>query len=220
MKTALAFFLLASAAQAQDHIAAQGPLSDADFYRLVACAAPPDQPCQKPFVRWQVERPLKLWVAPLPEAYLGGKAKRAEAAINLAIKELNASGAAISLARTDIKTVADIQLFFLDQARGEPIQGTGHSWVDGARLGGATTRMQANVAKGEILAAAIVVSTTLGIASYEGVILEELTQALGLMTDIKSPAYVGVSVLSQDGNRVTRLGVQDKTALKQHYPPK
>ena len=80
--------------------------------------------------------------------------------------------------------------------------------------------MQANVAKGEILAAAIVVSTTLGIASYEGVILEELTQALGLMTDIKSPAYVGVSVLSQDGNRVTRLGAQDKTALKQHYPPK
>ena len=80
--------------------------------------------------------------------------------------------------------------------------------------------MQANIAKGEIIAAAIVVSTTLGIASYEGVILEELTQALGLMTDIKSSAYVGVSVLSQDGNRVTRLGAQDKTALKQHYPPK
>ena len=44
MKTAPAFFLLASAAQAQDNIAVQGPLSDADFYRLVACAAPPDQP--------------------------------------------------------------------------------------------------------------------------------------------------------------------------------
>ena len=171
-------------------------------------------------MRWQVERPLRLWVAPLPQAYLGGKAKRAEAAITFAIKELNRSDAAISLARTDIKTAADIQLFFLDQARGEPIQGTGLSWVDGARLGGATTRMQANVAKGEILAAAIVVSTTLGIATYEGVILEELTQALGLMTDIKSSAYVGASVLSQDGNRVTRLGAQDKIALKQHYPPK
>jgi hypothetical protein len=80
--------------------------------------------------------------------------------------------------------------------------------------------MQANVVKGEILAAAIVMSTTLGIGSYEGVILEELTQALGLMTDIKSPAYVGVSVLSQDGNRVTRLGQQDKVALRLHYPLK
>ena len=111
MKTALAFVLLASAAQAQDNIAVQGPLSDADFYRLVACAAPPDQPCQKPHVRWQVERPFRLWVAPLPQAYLGGKAKRAEAAITLAIKELNDSGAAISLARTDLKTVADYSSF-------------------------------------------------------------------------------------------------------------
>ena len=63
------------------------------------------------------------------------------------------------------------------------------------------------------------VSNDLKIRSYESVLLEELTQALGLMTDVKSEAYVGISVLSQDGNRVKALGVQDKMALRRHYPP-
>ncbi|MCV2893024.1 hypothetical protein [Lentibacter sp. XHP0401] len=48
----------------------------------------------------------------------------------------------------------------------------------------------------------------------------ELTQTLGFMPDVKSPAYVGVSVPSQDGNRITNLGAQDKASLRQHYPPK
>ena len=51
------------------------------------------------------------------------------------------------------------------------------------------------------------------------VVLEELTQAMGLMTDIRNPAYEGVSVFSEDSNAVLRLGAQDKEALRRHYPP-
>jgi hypothetical protein len=39
------------------------------------------------------------------------------------------------------------------------------------------------------------------------------------MTDIRNPAYDGVSVFSEDSNAVLRLGPRDKEALRRHYPP-
>ncbi len=220
MKQALAALALAaSPALAQDHVEVSGALSDDAFYRLVACAAPLGGDCQKPMVRWKNHSALTLWVAPLPKAFLGGKAKRAQASISLALKALNEVGANVSLTETSQRDAADIKLFFLDIPRGAPISGTGLAWVDGSPLGGATTRLQVNADKGQILDGVILVSNDLRIHSYEGVMLEELTQALGLMTDVKSNAYVGVSVLSQDGNRVKALGAQDKMALRRHYPP-
>lgn len=47
--------------------------------------------------------------------------------------------------------------------------------------------------------------------------LEELTQAMGLMTDIRNPYYDETSVFSQDTNASTELGEQDIMALKRHY---
>lgn len=49
--------------------------------------------------------------------------------------------------------------------------------------------------------------------------LEEITQALGFMTDIRNPAYDGVSVFSEDSNAAKTLGPQDIMALRRHYPP-
>ncbi len=214
-----ALALVAGPAIAQDHIEVSGTLSDDAFYRLVACAAPLGDDCQKPMVYWANPGALTLWVAPLPDAFLGGKAQRARAAITLALKALNEAGASVKLSPSNSRGDADIKLFFVDIPRGAPIAGTGLKWVDGSPLGGATTRLQVNPVGEQILDGVIVVSNDLSIRSYESVLLEELTQALGLMTDVKSDAYVGVSVLSQDGNRVKALGAQDKMALRRHYPP-
>jgi hypothetical protein len=72
-------------------------------------------------------------------------------------------------------------------------------------------------ATGHIRRVAIVFSTTLDIRAYESVMLEELTQAMGLMTDIRNPYYDAISVFSQDANIAKRLGEQDIMALRRHY---
>lgn len=49
--------------------------------------------------------------------------------------------------------------------------------------------------------------------------LEEITQALGLITDIQNPYYRNRSIMSQDSdNSLKTLGEQDKLALMRHYP--
>ena len=48
--------------------------------------------------------------------------------------------------------------------------------------------------------------------------LEELTQSMGLMTDIRNPYYETRSVFSEDSNSVVKLGEQDREALRLHYP--
>ena len=42
---------MALPAAAQDFVDTNGPLSDEAFYRLVACAAPPNEECAKPFYK-------------------------------------------------------------------------------------------------------------------------------------------------------------------------
>jgi len=70
---------------------------------------------------------------------------------------------------------------------------------------------------GYIERAAVVFSTTLPTPDYEGVMLKKMTQAMGLMTDIKGPAYRGVSVFDQETNAATELASQDIMALRRHY---
>ena len=48
--------LLAIEAAAQEFIKSKGRLSDRDFYRAVACAAPPGGACQKKALRWSEKK--------------------------------------------------------------------------------------------------------------------------------------------------------------------
>lgn len=213
----LLFAALPLPAGAQDYIEAPGRLSDEDFYRAVACAAPPGGDCQKPFVRWDASRPIRVALRQIDDAYLGRPKLRAGAALERALQALNGADAGFRLARVGSTDPAEIEIFFLDIERGQPIAGTGIKGVDGARLGGASTRVLFNHDSGFITRAAVVFSTTLETRAYESVMLEELTQSLGLMTDIKSPAYRGISVLDQETNAATDLAPQDITALRRHY---
>ena len=68
-----------------------------------------------------------------------------------------------------------------------------------------------------IARAAVVFGTRMPIRQYKSAMLEEITQALGLLTDIRNLHYEGVSVFSQDSNDAKTLGLQDIMALRRHY---
>jgi hypothetical protein len=89
------------------------------------------------------------------------------------------------------------------------------SGIDGATIRDATARVWWDDAR-LITHAKIDFSTNLPIRQYESAMLEEVMQALGFMTDIRNPAYEGVSVFSEDSNPERQLGPQDIMALRRH----
>jgi hypothetical protein len=202
-------------AQAQDFVDSTGLLDDAAFYRLVACAAPPQGPCAKPFYRWGKTQ-ITVGIVTRGDAFLGGKQKRAEAALVRALQQLDDVGMALTLRSS--AQAPDIAIHLLDAARGHIIALERDSVLNGLTLENAITAL--DVQGSLITAAAIGVSSTLSIRQYESVLLEEITQALGLLTDIRNPVYDSRSILSQDANNSLKtLGIQDRMALIRHYPP-
>lgn len=207
-------------AGAQEYVETADRLSDEDFFRAVACGAEPGGDCRKPMVRWERLGPIRVAIRSMDPAYLGGKRLRAHAALERAIQEINRAEAGVRLVEVAPDAPAEIELYFPDIARGEPIRGTGMAGVDGTPLGGASVRVASNHDTGEILRTVIVFSTTLDIRAYESAMLEELVQGLGLMTDIKSPHYDTRSIFSQDSNAMKTLGEQDIMALRRLYARK
>lgn len=209
----MACALLAGSAQAQDYIPSEGPLDDTAFYRLVACAAPPHAPCTKPFYRWAKPQ-ITVGITTRHHAFLGGKAKRADAALTRALQHLGKVPMGLRLSASD--SPPDITIHLLDIPRGETITGT-QTLLDSHIMANAITVL--NVEGSTITAAHIGFSNTLTIRQYESVLLEEITQALGLITDIENPYYNHRSIFSQSGdNSLKTLGQQDTMALIRHYP--
>lgn len=202
---------------AQDFVTTDGPLDDTDFYRLVACGAAPGGTCTKNMVRWQINRPLRVSLARVDRALLGGKKKRAEASIARAVQYLNAANFGQRLEVVPRNIPADIRVYLINTDGESPITDTGIDWLDGTTVPGARVLVWANSDTGEIARAAVVFGTRMPIRQYESAMLEEITQALGLLTDIRNPHYEGVSVFSQDSNAAKTLGPQDIMALRRHY---
>lgn len=204
---------------AQDFVVTQGRLSDADFYRLVACAAPPGEACARAMLHWPADRPVTLEIASMDRAFLGGKAKRAEAALVRAVQYINDAGAGIQVAPAQTGQPADITIHFLDTDGRAPLSGTGIEGADGLTVTGARVIVWSRSDTREIQRATILFGTRLHIRHYESAMLEEVTQALGLLTDIRNPVYEGVSIFSQDSNDTKQFSSQDLMALRRHYPP-
>ncbi|MEP5029072.1 MAG: DUF2927 domain-containing protein [Marinomonas sp.] len=191
-----------------------GPLTDDVFYRLVACAAPPQGECAKPFFRWS-KPTLTVGIATRARAFLGGKQKRAEAAVVRALQHLNAVEMGLTLRASD--DAPDIVIHLLDTPRGAKIQLPEASKLNGLTMANAITVLDVNGP--EIRSASIAFSNTLTLRQYESVMLEEITQSLGLVTDIQNPYYRSRSIFSQNSdNSLKTLGAQDKLALIRHYP--
>ena len=69
---------------------------------------------------------------------------------------------------------------------------------------------------GAIAAAAVAVSMHLPRRVLRSVVLEEVVQATGLVTDVAGAAY-GDSIFHETGNDVARLRGQDAAAVRRHY---
>lgn len=215
----LAAGLVAGAASAQEFVTAKDLLSDEDFYRLVACAAPPVGDCQKPLVRWEPSdaKALTVGIVQIDDGYPSGRAAKAEAALDAALGEVNGSGAALRLSRPETGRTPHIRVFLLDLPRGSRVAGTDLPWFDGQPL--ATARMQAGWRDdGSLFVCAIAVSRDAGPGDLKRIMLEELVQCLGLMTDIGGRAYESRSIFSESSGLMDRLQGQDLAALRRHYP--
>ncbi|WP_210530226.1 hypothetical protein [Rubellimicrobium arenae] len=206
-------------AQEEDFLVASGKLSTEDFYRLVACRALPGGPCTQEPVRWPPGRAQDLSVgfAPVSSAYPPEMIRRMIAAVDRAMAEINGAGAALHLRRAGKGETPDVLFQLSTVQEGDAIDGTGLSGVDGQQLGAAMVTVWWDDGQ-DLDQALIVMAEDLPPADVGPVVLEELTQAMGLMTDIRDPYYDDISVFAEDSNSVTRLGPQDREALRRHYP--
>jgi hypothetical protein len=208
--------LVAPRAGAQEFIEVSDLISDEAFYRLVACAAPPGEECAKPFIRWPEARrhDLRIAIAGTAASFPSYKLDVVDRAIDHAIAEINASGAAVTLTRV-YEGEVDIPIYLVDTPQGGTIEGTSLAELDGAQIAIARVAMRSR--GGDILAAAIAISQDIRRREITSVVLEELVQALGLPTDIQSPAYE-TSLFAETSNSAVWLRGQDAAALRRHYP--
>jgi hypothetical protein len=139
-------------------------------------------------------------------------------ALEHAVAEINGVGGGITLRIVPMSQSGprDISLHVVDTRPGGVMQGTGEPAMDGRVLPLAQVMVQAR--DKWIQRAVISLSVDTPRRAIASVVLEETVQALGLMTDIRSPVYRR-SVFAEDSNSGTRLLGQDAMVIRRHYPP-
>jgi hypothetical protein len=212
-----ALTLTAQLAMAQDSVPSDGPLSDDDFYNLVACAAPPGQDCAVPLVRWVQGDDLTVSLFQVEPGYPNDRKVALTKALYAAIDQINASHAALRLRFAPPGTMANVTVHLLNIPMGGRIERTGLDPLDGSMIEAALVQLWWN-GNQDLTRAAIVFPQDIEWAGLRSIALEELTQALGLRTDIYNPWYERRSVFSETSNTVTQLTGQDIMALQRHYP--
>ena len=208
--------LLAGSVSAQEYIVTDGPLTDADFYQLVSCAAVPGQGCSSPIVRW--EKPVvTVTFAPIPASYPEDLAKTLDRALDTSIAQINGAAPGLRLQRVSKAQDADVEIFLQPIRAGDLIRGTGYGALDGIPIGAAQVQIWWDNQLA-LTDAVIVFASDIPLDQAGPIMIEELSQAMGLMTDIRNPHYQTRSVFSEDSNSVVKLGRQDRAALRLHYP--
>ncbi len=219
MKLAIALCLLASPLQAQEYLSTDTRLSDDDFYRLVACAAPGSGSCQKDIVRWSPAdaQDVSVGIVQVADGYPPHLVQTIDRALEVAISEVNAAGANLRLTRSELSTIPDVGIHLLDIVEGEKIIGTGLDPLDGQIIEAAKAQLWW---RGDLslIEGAIVFGTDVDPDEVASIMLEEVTQTMGLLTDIGGSYYQSRSIFSETSNQLTRLGRQDVMALRRHYP--
>ncbi|KPP86870.1 MAG: Protein of unknown function (DUF2927) [Rhodobacteraceae bacterium HLUCCA08] len=217
--TALACLLAGTAAGQEFIDTGPGALSDDDFYRLVACAAAPGRSCNAPLVRWSDRDAADLTVgfAATRGSFPAGLAREFDRALDVAVWQINAAAPGLTLRRVEKAEEPVISLYMLPVTEGRPIRGTPHPELEGVPIGAAIVQIWWDADR-DLTDAAIVLAADIPHDEALPILLEELTQAMGLMTDIRNPWYETRSVFSEDSNSVHKLGEQDRMVLRRHYP--
>ncbi len=211
-----ALLLLPAAARAQEFVSVGGALHDDAFYRVVACAASPGSACRKPFLHWPeaLRGDLTIALRPTARPLAAWQREIYGRALDVAVEEINAAGAGIRLRRVD--GPAAISVHVVHTPPGRRMTGTGVAGLDGVVL--PLARVAVRARGSEIHTAQVAISVHARHDELHSIMLEEVVQGLGLITDIRGRAY-GRSIFSQDGNYATRLEGQDAMALRRHYAP-
>jgi hypothetical protein len=212
---------LAVPAAGADYVDASGKLSDEDFYRLVACGAPPGGRCQQTLTKWSPSdrRGLTVAIILADRDFPETKQRQILRALDRAIDELNGSGADIHLTRTD-GSRGDIRIYLVAAPVNSTIRGTGNPTLDGGYIEAALTSIVWQTGTGRMESASIAISRGILPGDIRSIVLEELTQSLGLIFDIRDTYYNSRSIFSEDGNSVLRIAGQDDMVLRTHYPKK
>lgn len=222
MKVLLAALLICCALPlaAQEFIDTDARLSDEDFYRLVSCAAAPGAECRKRVVFWPEAKRAALAVGYVSktDAIHPWQEHLYTWALAHAVAEINRVGGGITLRIVPMTEEGprDIALHVVDTRPGGVMESTGEPALEGRVLPLAQVVVQTRAQW--IDRAVISVSVDTPRHDITSVILEETVQALGLMTDIRSPAY-SRSVFAEDSNSGVRLLGQDAMVIRRHYPP-
>jgi hypothetical protein len=215
---AVGLALLAGISAAQEYVTAKGKLSDDDFYRLVACAAPPGGACKKPFVRWSPDdaKDLTVRIVQVDPEYPDRVARKVSELLPGTLADINATGARLQLREAPEATPPDIRVFLLDLPANSSVAGTGLPWFDGNPM--QVARMQMGWRDdGTAFTCAIALSNDVTQDLVPRVLVEEIVQCLGLMTDIGGTSYSSRSIFSEQGT-ARSMGAQDVMALRRHYP--
>ncbi len=212
---------LAGPVLADSQLVLNRPLSDADFYKAVACGAPPGQRCALDYVRWPeaAARNLVVKVAATEPRFAREHGNAGTKALQDAIDEINGTGAGLRLRRAGSDEPSQIDVWFTDLGQGDPIALPGQGLPQGDKMEGARVYIWWNDAK-DIDRAVIILSHDLLPEEMSSVMLEELTQSLGFLTDLEGTAYAENSIFSETSNAISRLRGQDRMVLRRHYPPR
>ncbi|WP_420861063.1 DUF2927 domain-containing protein [Algirhabdus cladophorae] len=203
---------------AQEYIESNGRLADEDFYRMVACAAPLGGACQKPFVRWSDRKAQDLTVSLYRNdpAFPAELRASIEDGLNSALLELNKVPNGPRFRRVANGSRADIRVLLMDIAANSRLKGTQINGLDGVQIQHAWVQIWWNKNR-NITRSAIVFSRDVTLAGAGSIMLEELTQSLGFITDLRNTYYDKTSIFSEDSNALNTLGTQDLMAIQRHY---
>lgn len=212
---ALAILLVADGSAAQDFIRSKGLLSDDDFYRLVACGQQPGGVCTFLMRHWPQDLATDVTVTKLLDIDPVSPivAAQVSTAIDRAIDALNATGAGIHLRRMPDNSPGRVQLSVRSHATMQLV--SNETRPENVPAGLVVFQTDG---PSRITGAVIMIDADLPLTQINSVVLEELTQSLGLPFDISNPYYLRRSIFSQERNSVTVITGQDAMALRQHYP--
>lgn len=214
-----ALLLFSGPAFAEDFVTVSKRLSDDEFYRAVACGASPGGACREPMRRWPNALACELSVSIRFRAlaYPDWLYAAVTSALDASIDEINEVGAGVTLTRVEDGAAAEIMIYLPLTRTGSIVQGSGDTPPDGELMDSAFF-MLSDDGEGWLSKSFVVLPRDMSEFRVHSVVLEELTQSLGLPYDISGQPYAFASIFDEDGDALKELSRQDKAALRLHYP--